>query len=75
MHILLLAGIALLVLVYFRSVRRRRRSSIYDRLLRMTLGDRAKAERLIAYEAQRDPDADRDARARDAIDRWRQDDH
>jgi hypothetical protein len=48
-------------------------SDEYAVLVTMTLGDHAKAERLIALERTKDPGADRARLIQSAIERWRRD--
>ncbi|MDX1933181.1 MAG: zinc ribbon domain-containing protein [Capsulimonadales bacterium] len=47
--------------------------ALYNRLLEQARGDRALAERLIAYEAKRNPHSDRRQHLQDAIERWERD--
>jgi len=49
------------------------RGAPYQLLLTLTMGDRATAERLIAYEARSRPSASRRVLIRHAIARWRHD--
>ncbi len=50
-----------------------REKQLYQRLLRKANGDKAVVERLVAYERQHYPNADRVALLREAIDRWERD--
>ena len=51
----------------------RQEEQLLQTLLRQARGDRALAERLIEYEQQRNPDANRQVWIADAIDRWERD--
>lgn len=53
--------------------RRRRCARLEHLLLVLTLGDHEKAARLVAFEAERAPDASREQLLGSAIERWRRD--
>lgn len=83
MHILLIGLVATVALgVYYWRKRfgaaetfapATRETDWYKKLLRKTMGDRAHAERLIAYERERQPRAARAQLICAAVERWERD--
>jgi predicted RNA-binding Zn-ribbon protein involved in translation (DUF1610 family) len=71
--VLVLVGLAYFAMTRLGIVDRFQENQAYTRLLQQARGDRDLAERLIAYERNRRPDATRLQHIEDAISRWQRD--